>query len=405
MSDVGTPVSLGAAEAAMADAITQSFNESPPDIAAPAPAETPAPVEAQPEQTAQPQQEGVTHPQENQTEGNKPEDAVSVLPNLPDTPEVRKALEIYGNDPERAAKGFLETNTRNAQMAAKLREVGIDPKTMQPYPKSVEMPEPDQTPQPINEQEVQGYVKDILGRDSAYGELVNQWQSLEGEKESVVSRLEVIKTEKQEAQIFLKVPAIQQDQFAKDEYQQKLKDLALEEMTLKQQDLYIKSAQRDLNEQARARANAARQSVRSYLQQQAEERYSEARTAAIQAQAEAEWETAFPVAIDIAMKKYQIPSELGQDLVEHAKAFGLAHEGPIQNIHQFVDGVAKRVYGTVDKFHRLRSAQYGQQAVARSAQPVSTAQTVASGNPQSLPLNLADHEAALAAQMAEAFRL
>lgn len=402
MSDVSSgQVALANAESAMVDAITQSFNEVTPDVSAPA--ETPAPEQAQPEQTAAPAQEGVT--QEAQSEGNKPEDAVITPDALPDTPDVRKALEIYGNDPERAAKGFLETNTRNAQMAAKLREVGIDPRTMQPYPKPVEVEEVEQTPQPINEQDVQGYVKDILGRDAAYGELVTQFQSLDAEKETVTTRLDAIKAEKQETQIFLRVPAIQQDQFAKDEYQQKLKDLALEEMTLKQQDLYIKSAQRDLNEQARYRANTANQSVRQYLQQQAEERALEARSTAIQAQAEAEWETAFPVAIDIAMKKYQIPTELGQDLVDHAKAFGLAHDGPIPNIHQFVDGVAKRIYGTVDKFHRLRSAQYGQQAVARSAQPLSSAQTVATANHQSLPLNLADHEAALAAQMAEAFRL
>jgi hypothetical protein len=401
MSDVSGPAALAQAESALVASITEAVSETQPTIPELGiqPVGTPTePVQVQPEQTATPVVEPVVQP-EVPSEGIKPE-AVAALP---DTPEFKKALEIYGGDLNRAAQGFLETNTRNAQMAAKLREAGIDPKTLTPYPKPVEVPTVEQTLQAPDQAQVEGYVKDILGRDAVYGELVNQWQGFEAQKTQVTAALDALATQRQRAQFLIEEPSVIADSFRKEELAQQLREFDLKEVTLQNREMYLSGKQQELNNRASRRSQAAYESVTSSLQKQIEEQAFEQQSATIRAEAEAEWSTAFPVALDMSMKQFNLPTEMAPKLAERVRAYGLMHDGPIENIHGFVQSVAKGMHEEMDSFHRLKASEYAKAATVRSGLPVSTAPTVAAAaSPQKF--NMAEHEAQLAAQIGEGLK-
>jgi hypothetical protein len=393
----------------MVAAVVEAFSATPPDPSAPL---VIPPAESQPAQTAAPTQEAaptdaqVVQP-EVTPEGINPEGTV---PALPDTPEVQKLLEMYGGDLARAAKEALGTNTRATQYANKLRELGIDPKTMLPYPVSTEpVQEVEQPlPQPLDSNEVERYVQDIIGRDANFANLRTQYQAFEGQKGEVQARLATIAEEKREAQIFLKHPATAADTFEKERLTQVLRDLNLEEITLQNREVLYENKQAGLSSRAEFLRKKAEEVVVGSLREQAEQRANDARSSAIIAQSEAEWNATFPVAIEQAMKEFNLPSQMLGNLANRARAQGLMQDGPIENIHGFVKGVAKEMSEELVSFHRLQSAAYATQANTRTAQaasPGSTANTVLSPGAQSgKPLSLAEHEANMQNLMAEAMR-
>lgn len=397
MTDTAGQVDLANAEANIAASITEAFTDHQPGQTASSPEPEAPPIPAT-EQTAQPQGEPVAQP-----EGNIPEGQTTALPDLSTLPaDLKKALELYGGDPAEAAKGFLATNTRNAQMAAKLREAGIDPKTLTPYPKPIA---PEVPVTPVDEVAINERVQGLLAKDADFQRLKNEYVSAQTESEQVAQSLSDIHSRRGELEAYLKHPIIKADSFTAEEYKSELQELALRELTLKTSALHLRSAMRDLNEEAKGMSRTAKKAVSDFLQSQQEQQQNAYEDAQIQAEAEAEWTTAFPVAISQAVAQFKIPAELQGKLVERAQAIAYMQPGAIDDIHGFVRVVAKQMTDEWDTMHRLKSRDYAQQAIARTQQQPSP--SVPSANAYAQPsnyVNMADHEANLAKMLSEAMR-
>jgi hypothetical protein len=324
---------------------------------------------------------------------------------LEESPAFQKALEIYGGDHEAAAKGFLETNTRNAQIAARLRELGIDPKTLQPYPQPVEQTPP--VAQPLNEKAVQGEVNRLLDADPNFGRLVQAYSQNDGELRSLVEKVGKIEDEIRTATLALSIPEIKADSFKADQYEAQIARKQTELLQLQLKQSLLEGKQEALGRKANELAAAARQTTLQTYQEYIRTQQEEVELNNYYHQERAKFETSWPIAIEKAIKDFKVPPEEVEDFKEDVRLAGLAHlartdEGDPKSIpdpFRFAAERAKVLMDRLDRYHRTRSAEYGKQAATRSAVvgagvPVPQAQPAA-GSPQ--PLSMADAERALEA--------
>lgn len=342
-----------------------------------APEETPAPTEAPPpsptpeETQAPPQTEAA--PTEQTAAPTPSELSVSqsaVTPQALESPEFKKALEIYGNDPASAAKGFLETNTRNAQLAAKLRELGIDPKTLEAVPGKVERETEQTAPALSDPKVVEGEVNRILDSDPVFVEYVREHLTNKRELDGLRQSEESLKAEIVEARAALKIPMIAQDSFHADQYQAKIQKAEDALFRLEAKRDRLESKQERLAEKADARANLAREHVRSAYQAEQAQRAEQAELQRLQSQAYAELSTSWPLALERAIRDHKIPAEFVEDFKESAKVAGLAFlqqsNEPINDVYSFIAYQGKEYMGKLDRYHRAMSATYGKLATQRT---------------------------------------
>jgi hypothetical protein len=322
--------------------------------------EAPPPVVEQTEQTAAPlvAEPSVSLP-------------APATPGALENPEFKKALEIYGGDPAVAAKGFLETNTRNAQFAAKLRELGWDPKTLTLYETRQSAPvEQTQAPVDLDPKVVEGEVTRLLDSDPVFVNYVQEHLQNKAQLSEIAGAKATATTELQEAQLALRLPMIQADSFQADLFRDKAykAELKLEQLAAKEDRITLK--QERLREKADLRADVARQQVTGAYQKHQTEQFERAELQRLQSQSYAEISTSWPVALERAIKDFKIPADLVDDFRQNAKVAGLAHlqqtEEPINDIFGFVANVAKAEMAKLDRYHRAMSQTYAKQVTQRA---------------------------------------
>lgn len=293
---------------------------------------------------------------------------------LPDDPAVKKALGIYGDDPVAAAKGFLETNTRNAQMASVLKQLGYDPKTLQPLPQEAR-PVVEQTPPApvaVDEATVQASISQLLNQDADYNKLVESYISNDTRLSQLGKETQELEARIAQANLALSIPEIKADSFKVDEYKAVLNAARAEALQLKLEASILEGKQERLNSQASARAGAARTVVTQHYTQQAQTQQEQAELATARVSARAEMATSFPLAIDRAMKQHNIPQDLLEDFKEEARLAGRAYladdkNDEIKDVFGFVNERAQVFMDRMDRYHRTKSAVYGAAAQARTA--------------------------------------
>ena len=384
--------STGAASSA-AEAELGALLAGTPDIVAEAPAIDAAPVtpEAPPAApdgaNVQAAPEAPLTPAAPEGGANTP--GASTSPTPLEDPAVKKALGIYGDDPVAAAKGFLETNTRNAQLAQKIRELGYDPKTLQPLPQE-QRPQAEQTldePVRLEENTVNAGISQLLNQDPDFNKLVTAYEVNHTRISQLEAEGKALDDKIARANFALSIPEIKADTFKVDEYQRELAQAKAERLQLQLEGSILEGKQERLNASARARSEAARSAVVQHYTSQEQTRREEAQLATAQLQARAELATSWPLAIERAIRDAKIPQDLVEDFKEETRLAGLAHlakedNGPINDIFGFVNSRARTLMDRYDRYHRSQSAAYGALAQARTAvgtasAPLQTAQPVA----------------------------
>lgn len=293
---------------------------------------------------------------------------------LPDDPAVKKALGIYGDDPVAAAKGFLETNTRNAQMAQVLKQLGYDPRTLQPLPQE-QRPVVEQTPQApiaVEETTIKAGISQLLNQDPNFTKLVEAYETNYARLGQLDGETKTLNEQIARANFALSLPEIKADTFKSDEYARELAQAKSEKLQLSLEASILEGKQERLNSSARARSEVARSAVVQHYQTQADAQREEVELANAQFQARAEIATSWPLAIERAVKDNNIPPDLVEDFKEETRLAGMAHlakesSEPIKDIFGFVGARAKTLMDRYDRYHRTKSAAYGAQAQARTA--------------------------------------
>lgn len=304
-------------------------------------------------------------------EGIKPEGTST---SLPEDPAVKKALGIYGDDPVAAAKGFLETNTRNAQMAAVLKQLGYDTKTLQPLPQEArpQVEQPPQAPVDLDETTINASISQLLNNDPNYSQLVTAYEANYTRLGQIGGESKALDDKIARANFALSIPEIKADTFKVDEYARELAQARSEKLQLSLEASILEGKQERLNGHARARSEAARTAVVQHYTQQANTQREEVQLATAQLEARAELATSWPLAVDRAIKDHNIPQDLVEDFKEETKLAGRAflaqeNSGPISDVYGFVGARAKTLMDRYDRYHRSKSAEYGQQAATRTA--------------------------------------
>lgn len=337
----------------------------------------PEPAQVVTEQTATtaPQEPAPTAaPTEPPQEGIKP---AEVQPSPLDDPTVKKALDFYQGDIKAAAEGFLSTNTRAAQMAAKLKELGIDPNTLaQVAPQRAV--EQTQQVQELTPEFVTTEVNRLLDSDPNFNSLVQAYGANDTRLSQINAENKELDDKVARATLALSIPEIKNDAFKADEYLRELTSARAEKLRLQLETSILEGKQERLNAAARTRSEAARTAVTQHFGAQAQKAREEAELLTSRAQAKEEFATAWPQAVDRAIKDHSIPADLVEDFREETKIAALAHlarEGadPINDVNSFVGSRAKILMERYERYHRVKSADYAKAAIARTAVATSPA--------------------------------
>ena len=356
--------------------------ELPPPEAPPTPV-TPPVTEPQPA----PQAPAVVQPP---LESGAPTPSVqvgqpSVSPPLavPEDPVETKVKEIFGTDPKRAAEAILATNNRAAAMASKLKELGLDPKTLLPVVSTAPPAQaPPAPPVVVDPKAVDAEITHRLDNDPAFVSLVQAWITSDSHLKELSSQKASLASEVAKINMALSIPEIQADEFKRDQYASQLSQKEQALLRLQLDESITEAKQERLNAAASRFTEKYRSEVAQDFRSEATQRQNEAELAQYQQDLYAQYSTSWPLAVEKAIADVKIPVELVEDFKEDAKVAALAHlqntEAPIDDVYAFVGARAKVMMDRMDRFHRMQSATYGAQAAARTA--VATAST-----PSSIP--------------------
>jgi hypothetical protein len=292
-------------------------------------------------------------------------------------------------------------------MATKLREMGIDPQTMQPLPQAATLQQepPAPEPQPIDEKVIESETNRLLDSDPNFVNLVRAWMADDASLKELAGKRDALEQERSKAELALSLPEVTADEFKRDQYATILQTAENKLLSLDLKESLLKSNQDRLNQTAARYTERARATVQFHLQSQARSRADEAELAAYQKQMYAEYSTSWPLALERAIVDAKIPAELAQDFKEEAKMAALmyiqANDAPIDNVYSFVAQRAQMFNDRNDRAHRIQSAIYGAQAAARTAlatgSPTAPSAPVAANPSPTSPVypTLAQHEKAL----------
>lgn len=400
-------LSMGAAEAAAERELGDLFSGAPapenvPQETTPAPAVAAEPPPAAPADgatVAGPEAPGDVAPT------GTPQPVVGSTPpaDVLSNPAFKKALEIYGGDPEAAAKGFLDTNTRNAKMAGILRSLGYDPKTLEPVAASpASQAAPAQVPVPT-EQVVTQEINRILDADPQFNQLVSQYKANDDRLGQIKTENTAIETKIARATLALSLPEIKADAYKVDEYLKDLANARNEKLQLQLEASILEGKQERLDSLARVRSETARKVVTEYYENESRKVAEEKDLANTKAQLYAEMSTAWPLAIEKAIKTLNVPADLIEDFKEEVRKEGLVYLAQeendiIRDIYGFVAERGKSYMDKYDRYHRARAADYGklaQQRTVAAAPAVAPSPTQTPTASEATPKSLIDHEAEL----------
>ena len=337
----------------------------------------------------------VAPPEQGQPASPAPETTVAPASNL-EAPEYKSLLAKFNGDPAAAAKWAWENNNRNATLANKLKELGVDPTTLQPIQAAPPVPQVDPLAQPepvvqIDARQVDEYVQNYLGRDTDAQKIVNTYNGNLSKVSANVNALNQIQTEIQKAQLLLTLPQVAGDSFKKDEIERQLLSFQLQEMRLDREAQKLQSEQQSLNSNFVKIANEYRDGIRTHLTKQETAKLEEARYTQAVSYHEQQFAQAWTPALDQAITAHSIPADLAEDFKAEARTYALAEPTAIADVNAYVQSVAKHYMDKMDKFHRAKAGQYGAQAAARAATPgPNGAAAVAPPNSPPVPESLND---------------
>ncbi|MGH9429715.1 MAG: hypothetical protein ACRD2L_25805, partial [Terriglobia bacterium] len=293
-------------------------------------------------------------------------------PKAPEDPVETKVRQIFGDDPRRAAEAILATNNRAAAMATKLREMGLDPKTLQPL---AQAQPPVQAPPALlalpDPKVIVSETNRLLDNDPAFVSLVQTWVQGDTRAKAIASERSLIQDEVKQLNYALKIPEIASDDYKKDQYASQLATKEQTLLKLSLEESIIEAKQERLNAAASRFTERARNAVTQHFQTESQARAEEAELAQYQEELYAQYSTSWPLAVEKAIADAKIPAELVEDFREDAKIAALAHiqntDAAIDDLYQFVGKRAQGMMDRLDRFHRMQSATYGAQATARTA--------------------------------------
>jgi len=308
------------------------------------------------------------------------EPSVSLAPPVQvEDPVEKKVQEIFGTDPKRAAEAILATNNRAAAMAGKLKELGLDPKTLQPLPQATvtAAQAPPAPPAPVDPKAIDAEISARLDNDPAFVSLVQTWITGDAHLKEISTQKASLASEVAKINLALSIPEIQADEFKRDQYALQLSQKEQTLLRLQLDESITEAKQERLNAAASRFTEKYRSEVAQDFKSEATQRQNEADLAQYQQELYAQYSTSWPLAVEKAIADVKIPTELVEDFKEDAKVAALAHlqntDSPIDDVYAFVGARAKVMMDRMDKFHRMQSATYGAQAAARTA--VATAST------------------------------
>jgi len=364
---------------------------------------------AEPPPETQSQPETPPEAQPDQTVAAKGEESPSVTspPSVEDE-SVKRYESMYGGDRVAAAKAALETNTRAAQMATKLRELGFDPKTGQPLSGAVERRTEQTSPPLADERTVQGHVNQILDSDPVFSGYVQEFVSNKGLIEGVSKERSEVERSLNQAKFALEIPQVKADPLEVDRYNSHIDRMETKLLQLDLKKSNLEGRQERLDVLATQRANLTKDAVHRELNAVLGEREERAAHESLVSEYRAEFAVAFPNAIDKAIKDFKIPQSEVDDFKADVRARALAAvaldtSDPIEDVYGFVSSAAKVLMDRYDRYHRGKSAEYAKAAQSRTATATSTAPPAAPVTQSSTPeqhKSLYDYEQELAKEAA-----
>ena len=248
------------------------------ELAPEAPA--PAPTPAAPEPSVAPQPQEATPPPAvpGAPTPAPAEGQPSVTPpSVVEDPVEKKVREIFGADPKQAAEAILATNNRAAAMANKLKDLGLDPRTLQPLPStSLQQPVPPTVVPQVDPKAIETEINTRLDNDPAFASLVQSWVQGDNRIKQIDASESALNSEIAKINLALTIPEIQADDFKRDQYAQQLasKEQALLRTQLEKS--IVEAKLERLNTSAARYTEKYRSEVQSAFQQQAEARQAEA---------------------------------------------------------------------------------------------------------------------------------
>jgi hypothetical protein len=265
-------------------------------------------------------------------------------------------------------------------MATKLKELGLDPRTLQPL--SVTQPLPVQVPPapaPVDTKTIEAETTRLLDNDPAFVSLVQTWMQGDTKLKEIATSRTSVEDEIKRFNYALSIPEIKDDDYKRDQYSTQIAQKEQTLLKLQLEESIIEAKQERLNAAASRFTEKARTAVQQHYQSETEKRQEEADLAQYQQDLYAQYSTSWPLAIEKAAADAKIPAELLNDFKEEAKVAALAHlqdtDAPIENIYQFVAKRAQVMMDRMDRFHRMQSATYGNLAATRTAIATSTIPT------------------------------
>jgi hypothetical protein len=290
-------------------------------------------------------------------------------------PAEQKVRQIFGADSKAAAEAILATNNRASQMASKLREMGIDPRTMQPLvtaPPTVEPP----PPAAVDPNVIENDARQMLRSDPTFESYVQAWSLNDQRLGEIGAAKGQLSDSVKQAELALKIPEVLADDFKADKYKEDLRSARTELLNLKLEESILRGEQVRINDLAGKMVQQARQAVYQQHEGRLNEQREKVELSRLESEYYAEYATAWPLAIENAVKNHKVPAELVEDFKDEAKAAALAYlqqnDGALEDLHAFADERARVLMDRLDRFHRMQSATYGAQAAARTAAATAT---------------------------------
>lgn len=379
---------------------------------------SPAPAESTPAPEPAPQPASATPATADSGAPTTPVAEPTLQPPLVTAPVVedpveKKVRDIFGDDPKRAAEAILATNNRAAAMAGKLKELGLDPRTLQPLPMVQPPVQEPPAPTTLDPRAIETETARLLDNDPAFVSLVQTWMQGDSRIKEIASSKSTLTSDMQKIAFAMEIPEIKSDDYKRDQYASQLAQKEQTLLKLQLEEGIIEAKQERLNSAAARFSDRARGVVQQHFQQEVQSRQEEADLAQFQRESYAEYTTTWPLALEKAIADAKIPPELVQDFKEDAKVAALAHlqdtDTAIDNLYSFVGNRAKVMMERLDRFHRMQSATYGAQAAVRTALATGTPPPSSSpptavpqpSTPASSPSSLASFERQLEIESAQ----
>lgn len=279
-------------------------------------------------------------------------------------PEARRFLEMRGwkaGDPltneivSKALTDGLQYNNRLAELS----KPQAPPAEVAPV-----------APPPPDPQQVENYVRQQLDRDVEAIQYVQTFHQHDAQIKAIDAEVPALEKQLQIAKLRSEIPEIKADQYAFQGLRDEIRTLTEDIRDRRYQRREAEAEKARVNGLYTSKADQIRQGVSQHLSnQQAEALKAKTFTQSVQSHRDA-LSTAWQPTLDQVLRDNGIPADQKSDFETIAKREALANLEtglPVENLHGFLDKVAKDELARMDRYHRLRSGQYAQQANARVA--------------------------------------